>query len=353
MPALDAVFKRWTISLIAIFIVVALYVIVADRFAPVTTEGRIQGQVVQLATEVSATVAAVHVANNDRVEAGQLLFSLDDRRFKLALNQAELTLQQAREQQQVLKAQIQAAQAQLARSQANFAHASKEYNRTRKMGEQQLVSQSVLDKSRTEVLATEADRDMARQQLNTLKVQLVNGSTAAVALAENALKQARLNLSYTQIRAPEAGTVSNLQLVSGSYANAHQPLLSFVPANSLWISADFREKALAAMPDDARALVAYDALPGEVFSVSVGSRDVGVAQAQQVANGTLASIQVSNRWVRDSQRVRLNLTPNRALPAQLFIGSRASIALYPQEDSLWSAVAQLQITLISLLHFIY
>ncbi|SDJ21653.1 Multidrug resistance efflux pump [Ferrimonas sediminum] len=353
MPTLDAVFKRWTFSLIALFIVVALYVVIADRFAPVTTEGRVQGRVVQLATEVSATVTAVYVSNNDRVDAGQLLFSLDNRRFKLALDQARLALHQAREQQQVLMAQIQAAQAQLASSQANFEHASKEYNRARKMGEQQLVSQSVLDQNRTAVLAAEADRNMAKQQLKTLEVQLVNGSTSAVALAENALKQSQLNLSYTEIRAPEAGTVSNLQLVTGSYANAHQPLLSFVPADSLWISADFREKALAMMTTDSKALVAYDALPGEVFAISIGTRDMGVAQAQQTANGTLASIQVSNRWVRDSQRVRLNLTPNRSLPDQLFIGSRASVTLYPEENSLWSTLARLQISLISLLHFIY
>ncbi|WP_417347264.1 HlyD family secretion protein [Ferrimonas sp.] len=353
MPALDTLFKRWTRALLLLFLLVLLYVVVSDRFAPLTTEGRVQGQVVQLATEVSGSVTSVEVENNQRVTAGQLLFTLDDRRYRLAVTQAEIALQQAREQQQALQAQIRAAEAQLSRAQVGYEHAHKEYVRTRKMGEHQLVSQSVLDQSRTAYLGAEAERDMARQQLQTLKAQWGDGTTSAVEMALNTLNQAKLNLSYTQIHAPENGVVSNLQLITGSYANAHQPLLSFVPENSLWITADFREKALALVDSHSRALVAYDALPGEVFPLTLDSRDMGVAQAQQTANGALSSIQVSNRWVRDSQRVRVNLNSDDLLPQQLFIGSRASVVLYPGESPLWRPLAQMQIALISHLHFIY
>ncbi|TKB50316.1 HlyD family secretion protein [Ferrimonas sediminicola] len=353
MPSLDVVFKRWTRRLVILFLLVAAYVIIADRYSPLTTEGRVQGRVVQLATEVSGTITAVHVDNNDVVCGGDLLFTLDDRRFRLAVDQAEIALRQAREQQQVLQAKIRAAEAQLTRAQVAYEHANKEYLRARKMAEGQLVSQSVLDSNQASLLAANAERNMASQQLQTYRAQLSGNTTSAVELAKNALEQARLNLSYTQIRAPEAGVVSNMQLAVGSYANAHQPLISFVPEKSLWVTADFREKALALVDGESRALVAYDALPGEVFPLNLGSRDMGVAQAQQTANGTLSSIQVSNRWVRDSQRVRVNLDPDGRLPQQLFIGSRASVVLYPADTPWWHTLARLEIAVISLLHYIY
>ncbi|BDY05167.1 HlyD family secretion protein [Ferrimonas sp. YFM] len=353
MPPLDLVFKRWTRVLFILFFVALGYVVIADRFVPMTTESRVQGQVVQIATEVSGNVSEIMVTNNQEVEAGQLLFTLDDRRFQLAVAQAELSLQQAREQFQALLAQIEAAQAQLARAQASFELARKELSRAQKIAREQLISESILDQNHTRFLAAEADRNAARQQLNRLKAQLSNDSTSAVELAEVALETAKLNLSYTRVHAPESGVVSNLQLAVGTYANARQPLLSFVPTGSLWIAADYREKALSLVDGQSRALVTYDALPGEVFELTLTSRDMGVAQAQQTANGTLASIQINNRWVRDAQRVRVNLEHRGALPPQLFIGSRASVVLYPGEGAIWQALARLQVKLISCLHYIY
>ncbi|MCV5232757.1 biotin/lipoyl-binding protein, partial [Escherichia coli] len=78
--------------MIVLFIVLFLYIIIADRHAPLTTEGRVQGYVVQVAPEVSGKVTDVLIENNQSVQKGDVLFTIDDRKYKIALEQAELSL---------------------------------------------------------------------------------------------------------------------------------------------------------------------------------------------------------------------------------------------------------------------
>lgn len=139
----------------------------------------------------------------------------------------------------------------------------------------------------------------------------------------------------------------------GSTASANQPLMTFIPTGSLWVAADFREKAVALLDEGSTALVAFDAFPGQVYTLKVQSRDFGVAAAQQSPNGQLTNIVANNRWVRDAQRVRVNLVSDVALPKQLFIGSRATVVLYSKGNGLWALLGQTQIKMVSLLHYIY
>ena len=180
-----------------------------------------------------------------------------------------------------------------------------------------------------------------------------NGQSSAVLSARNALKQAQLNLEHTEIIAQSEGIITNMQLHVGLFANANQPLLTFIPTDSLWISADYREKATTGMKKGMRAEVAYDAMPGEVFPLLVESRDYGVSSAQQTANGQLSTVEVSNRWVRDAQRVRVNLISEDSISPRLFVGSRATVIIYTSGNSVIDYIGHSLITMISYLHYIY
>ncbi|MEF1212906.1 HlyD family secretion protein, partial [Vibrio alginolyticus] len=139
----------------------------------------------------------------------------------------------------------------------------------------------------------------------------------------------------------------------GTMANTNMPLLTFVPTGSLWVAADFREKSVANVDKTFHALVTFDANPGSVYDFDLASRDYGVAAAQQTPNGALTKVEVNNRWVRDAQRTRVNLTSSEELPPALFVGSRATIVLYPDNSIFWQLMAQAQIHLASWFHFIY
>lgn len=351
----DKVFKRWMQGLTVLFITLFAYIVIADRQAPLTTEGRVQGYVVQIAPEVSGKVIEVMVANNQRVEKDQPLFRIDDRKFQIALNKAKHSLQSALEKEATLYSQRKAAIANIARAKAQRIHAEREYARLSALSKQKLTSQSNLDSAEAELDVAKASLAAQQQNLKVIEAQLGAhpGESAAVELAKNEIDKAQLDLSNTLITAPTDGVITNLQLQAGSIAMTNSPMLSFIPSRSLWVAADFREKSVAKVDGSYQALIAFDALPGEVFPFELSSRDYGVAAAQQLPNGSLTKVEGNNRWVRDAQRTRVNLSATEALPSPLFVGSRATIVLYPEEGQFWQAMAKMQIQLASWFHFIY
>ncbi|WP_297476719.1 HlyD family secretion protein [uncultured Photobacterium sp.] len=355
MPNSHTTFQRWMRCLIIIFILIMAYIVIADRYVPLTTEGRVQGYVVQIAPEISGRITQVNIKNNQTVIKGQLLFQIDDQKYRLAVVQAQVALEKAHQQEQSLYAQVNAAQANIATNQANYNNAHNDFKRIDQLAKKRLVSASMRDGAYTKKQATQANLAAAKQQAIVIKTQLGSkkGKSTVVLAAENALAQAKLNLTHTKVIAPSDGVITNLQVDVGTMANANQPMLTFIPTDSMWVAADFREKSTAKFTPHSTAYVAYDALPGQVFPLTINSRDFGVAAAQQIANGRLAVMETSNRWVRDAQRVRVNLTSQHSLPPQLFVGSRATVVVYPQNNPVWQLLAKIEIHLASVLHFIY
>ncbi|EDP58004.1 HlyD family secretion protein [Vibrio sp. AND4] len=351
----DHKFKHWMRTLIVLFVVLFFYIIIADRHAPLTTEGRVQGYVVQVAPEVSGKVVDVVIGNNQAVHKGDMLFKIDNRKYKIALEQAELSLQSAYEKEATLYSQREAALANIARAQATYNNAHSEYSRLQKLLKQKVISQSNLDNAYAQNQVSQATLKAEQQNLKVIEAQLGDkkGQSTAVRIAKNGIEKAQLDLTNTTVLAPSDGVVTNLQLEVGTMANTNMPLLTFVPTGSMWIAADFREKSVAGVNQDYHALVAFDANPGSVYDFNLSSRDYGVAAAQQTPNGALTKVEVNNRWVRDAQRTRVNLTSKDALPPALFVGSRATIVLYPDNSPFWTLMAQVQIYLASWFHFVY
>ncbi|GEA50976.1 multidrug transporter [Vibrio inusitatus NBRC 102082] len=348
-------FLRCMTFFTAMFFVSFIYLIVSDRRAPFTTEGRVYGQVVQIASEVTSRVTDVLVENNEEVKTGDILFILDSRKFEIALDQAELALQSAKESELALRAKKSAAIANISRVKASLNNAKSEYQRISKLAKHQAVSVSELESKKKQYQIAIADLEIEKQNLNKLNAQLNTGQgvTTDVLVAQSRLEKAKLDISNTVVRSPSDGTVTNLRLEVGTIANANMPLLTFVTDDSLWVAADFREKSVSKVTNDYHALVTFDAFPGKVYQYHVDSRDRGVSSGHQNPNGMLTQIEVNNRWVRDAQRTRINLESNELLPDSLFIGSRASLALYSGESRFWQLIAKTRIRLISWFHFIY
>ncbi|OBU42526.1 HlyD family secretion protein [Photobacterium damselae] len=355
MQTAESAFRRWMRCLIILFLIFLAYIIVADRHAPLTTESRVHGYVVQIAPEVSGNVTSVKVKNNQDVKKGELLFTIDDSKYQIAVERAKVNLAQAHEQETALYAQADAAKAQIATAQAAYNNANREYNRIQKLANKNLVSQSMRDNAFAQDKVTRSNLAAAKQQLLVIQAKLGStpGNSTMVHAAENALKQAELDLSHTQVKAPSNGVITNMQLDEGTMASANKPILTFIPTDNMWVSADFREKATALINDKSAAYVTYDALPGEVFDFKIASRDFGVSSAQQNPNGQLTTVEVNNRWVRDAQRIRVNLVREEPMPKQLFVGSRATVVIYPTENPIWQFMASAEIWIASVFHYIY
>ena len=248
------------------------------RFMESTDDAYVGGNVTPISPHIIGFIAEVAVADNQRVQAGQLLIRLDDRDMRAAADHAKAILDQRTAALSTLRAQyprqqstIEQATADLnaKRAQADFARIDAERYRllaARDSGSQQQAQHTfALDQqSAAAVTSGQAALTAAKQQLDVLDAQIAEAS-AAVAQAQADLQTARLNLGYTEIRSPIDGYIGNRAAQVGAYASQGTYLLTVVPAHGLWVDANFKEDQIARMQPGQPATIVADTLPGHVF----------------------------------------------------------------------------------------
>ena len=142
-----------------------------------------------------------------------------------------------------------------------------------------------------------------------------------------AVRQAELNLEFTQVRAPVDGFVTNLNLRLGSQAVANQPTLALVDVNSFWICGFFKETAIGKIGEGVKAVVTLMAYPDTPLEGYVDSIGWGIAQ-QDGSTGfeLLPTISPTFEWIRLAQRVpvRIHLT-NVPKEVKLRVGTTCSV----------------------------
>ena len=343
-------FSRWVKVALIIFFVLFGYFVIADNYLPMTTESRIQRYVIPVSSRVPGQVNQVNVLNNQEVAPGQVLFTLDDSDFTLAVKRAELALAQAQSEQIKSQSGLAELKAELHQSELQATEQGREAARIASLFKLGHMSKQQLEQANTKVsLAREASA-VSRARLQEVE-QAQNVAGIMVQQAQVALSQAKVDLDRTQVRAETAGRIGNLQLRQGQHANAGQPLLALI-SDQGWVSADLREKSLRHVKDGTAVDVVFDALPGQVFKGQVTSIDSGVREGQESADGLLAQTVSSDRWVRDAQRLRVNIALNEAWP-ELATGAKATVQLYPVDNPILHALAAMQIRVVSVLRYLY
>ncbi|HEY0503723.1 MAG TPA: biotin/lipoyl-binding protein [Lysobacter sp.] len=350
----DARFRWWMFGSLAGIGVAFAYYLFADINMPVSPEARLTYHVTQVAPEVSGRVVDVRVRNNQEVLRGQLLFRIDPDTYRTAVQQAQLQVEQAVEDNSHLDAAVAAATAEVTRVRHQLADADRELARFRGLVGERYVSRSELDQAQARRDVAAATLQSARAALVAARVERGDDGDRSLRLrrARNLLANAQLDLRRSEVFALAPGVVSNMRLVAGAYAQAGAPKLVLVSTTPS-LQADFREKALLNVRRGTRAQVAFDALPGRVFDAEVTSLDAGVARGQIDPDGRLAAPDQNDRWVRDAERVRVNLRLLEMPPRPLMTGARATVQLHPRPRGLRHWLGRVQIRLITLLHYVY
>jgi membrane fusion protein, multidrug efflux system len=254
------------------------------RFIETTDDAYAGGDVTPVSPHVAGFISEILVADNQRVAAGQLLIRLDSRDFRAALDHARALADERQatltslEAKYVLQQQMVAqAQADLEAKTAKAIFASADAIRYRNLaktgyGTQQSAERtSAADQeAQSTIKAAEAALAAARQQLTVLQADIA-AARAAVAQAKADLETARLNLGYTEIRSPIDGYIGNRAAQIGAFVTSGAYLVSVIPAQGLWIDANFKEDQLAHMRPGQPATVLADVLPGKLFHGHVAS----------------------------------------------------------------------------------
>ena len=285
-----------------------------------------------LAPKVSGYLTAVPVTDNEHVAAGDVIARIDDRDYRIALEQAEAQVAAAQAgidnidaQLQVQQAQISANEAQVDQAQAALVFAQQQAQRYQHLAhtgfgtvqnDQQWNSQQ--HQQEAALRSAQATLKLSQRQIEALKAQR-NSALANLAQAQAQRDQAELNLSYTTVTAALPGRVVNLSAAVGQFAQPGTNLTMFVP-DQIWVTANFKEIQLDRMRPGQPVTLQIDAYPerairGHVDSVQPGSGTAFSLLPAQNATGN---------YVKIVQRVPVKIVMDDA-PSDVALGPGMSV----------------------------
>lgn len=294
-----------------------------------TSDAYVQAARVSVSTDVPGRVVAIAVHDNQMVHAGQLLFRLDDRPFRIAVENAQAALASARLRVEALKSAYRQRQADLAVAEETLAYQQREYDRQKRLLASHVASEAQFDQARHAYENARQQVAVAQQQIAGALADLggnpdiPTNQHPLVQQAQAALDRAQLNLSYTVVKAPEDGVVTRVdQLQAGDYINAATPVFALVATHRLWVEANFKETALTHMRPGQPATVTVDTYPGKVFQARVATLSPGTGSSFSL----LPAENATGNWVKVVQRLPVRIAIDNPDPSRpLHAGLSASI----------------------------
>ena len=286
------------------------------RFIESTDDAYVGGDVTVIAPKVAGFISKLAVVDNQRVHVGDLLVKLDDRDYLAALAKANAAVAIQHAALTNLDASRHFQEAVVEQAQATIAAADAEIVRTRddrvrftRLLKDSAVSVQDSQKAEAEWKEAIAVGEKSRAGLVAAQRQLEVIDTQkqqVLAALEQAIAEwdlARLNVSYTELRAPIDAIVGNRSAQVGAYATTGSQLISLVPARGLWIDANFKESQLARIRPGSPATVKVDSIRGRVFR----GRVLSVAPATGAQFSVLPPENATGNFTKIVQRVAVRI----------------------------------------------
>ncbi len=241
--------------------------------APWTRDGRVRADVIAVAPDVAGIVTQVGVVDNQEVRKGAMLFTVDEARYRLAVEQAQSALEAARIESSLKRAEA-------------------------------------LRRASLEAVVISSENQEAA-------MSAAGSAGARLRAAQSALAAARLNLERAKVLAPADGFVVNLNVHPGDYALVGRPLIAIVDRHSFRVEAYFEETKLPGVHSgdaaEVRLLAGNAPLRGHVEGLARAISEPDVA-------GLLSSVNPTFHWVRLAQRIPVRIAID-AMPAGVVLAS--------------------------------
>lgn len=263
-----------------------------------TDDAQVAANVSPVISRVSGYVLSVNVQDNQFVHKGDTLMVLDPRDLQIVLKQAEAALSTAKSNLSAAEANSNAASKNIGTSQAAVATADAQIqaakvNELRTAQDLARYENLIKDHSITQQQYEQAQaaHQLAVKQVQILEDQkrqasvqtgVVSSQSAATStqtgVASSIIKQrevdvenAKLNLSYTVITAPESGIVSKVPIQPGQLVQTGASLFSIILSNDKWVVANFKETQYNKMAVGQKVIVHVDAIPNHDFDAVLSS----------------------------------------------------------------------------------
>ena len=315
------------IGVIALLVVGALLFWWHSTYYEDTDDAQVNGHLIQISSRIAGQAITVNVDENQAVKKGDVLVELDPKDFQVAVQQAEANLQSAEASYEAAKVnvpvtnistgstlssagadvhgstaqiaqaerQLDAAKARVVQAQANATKSDADLERYRPLVEKDVISKQQFDaavdaadankaalvEAQANVVAAEDNVRVARDRLAQSEASLKNAQTAPqqvaiqkaradqaaaqVAQAQSQLEQAKLNLSYTKVIAPEDGIVTRKSIEINQNVSVGQNMMTLVSLDDIWITANFKETQLDHMRAGQPVVIEVDAYGGRKY----------------------------------------------------------------------------------------
>ncbi|WP_028292831.1 efflux RND transporter periplasmic adaptor subunit [Oceanobacter kriegii] len=277
-----------TLVLVAVALMVGKWVWDHYLYSPWTRDGRVRADVITIAPDVSGWVTQLAVQDNQPVKKGDLLFQVDDKRYKAAIVQDN--------------AELEAAQYALELAQHQF-------QRRQKLTDTNAISSEDLESYRIKTDSAKAQLELARAKLAADQI----------------------NLDRTRILAPEDGTLVSMNLNAGNYVQQGAAVMSLVKKDSFYVTGYFEETKIHGIQPGQVAKVFLmgrkQPLTGKV--VSIGS---GIANSNTTTNSEmLPQVQQTFNWVRLAQRIPVDIELDD-IPADVHLSAGMTASIHLQQE---------------------
>lgn len=297
----------------------------------ITTENAyVKSTKLAVSSDLDGRVSAVHVTENQRVRAGDVLVELDSRSHEIRLAETEADLARARSQVASLKADYRASLAELEETRARISHLESQTERYRSLSKRGIAASAQYEEAAADLSA--AKRRVATQQERVKEALISIGGDINRPVEKHPLylaaaaarDQALLWLDYTRIIAPTNGIVTAIHLEQGEFVEKGEPIFALVDDRDTWVEANLKETQLTHVHEGLKAEIEVDAYPGVTWQATVQ----GIAPATGAEFSILPPQNATGNWVKVVQRVpvRLRLLPNQDRPP-LRAGMTAHISI--------------------------
>jgi membrane fusion protein, multidrug efflux system len=323
-PGPKASRRRWVRSALFVFLPLALiagaYAYVTGGQVMSTDDAYVEADKVGVSTDVSGIVKEVAVAENQHVEAGQILYRLDDLQFRLALERAEAQVGMVRDKLEALKANYGDIEAQIKQAQDDVAYYDRESRRQQYLSSQHVASEETFDAAHRNLQNAQQKLASLTQQLAAVAANLNGDPNSpieqhpqyrdAVAQRDEAARQ----LDHTVVKAPFAGIVTDVPSIApGKYLQASMTAFYLVATSHVWVDSTPKETELTYVQLGQPVTVTVDTYPSAEWHGAVES--ISPAAAQEFS--LLPAQNSSGNWVKVVQRIPMRVrvdTSDRKLP---------------------------------------
>lgn len=207
---------------------IAIYFIFNHFMYVKTDNAQVEAPTVLLAAKVSGYIQEVKATEGQKVKKGEVLVKIDSRDYQSLSDSSQSELQSL---------------------EARMRDAEKNYKRSKELYDQNVISAQ--------------QYDSAHANYNEIKSKYDSASAKLV--------QARLNLEYTEIKAPSDGIIARKSAEVGQLAAPGQALIGFVSSENRWILANFKETEIEGIQIGKKVDIDIDAIPGKKFIGEVES----------------------------------------------------------------------------------